>query len=109
MVGSENFYYSALPAGDRSNGTWSRRGAFPVTDAPGVVARAEAMFDRDLDTAHKDIVPWDPDHPLYWEPTPGFAATYVTPDWVSYTVIFSQPLVLTDTTFAFEAAKSSYA
>jgi len=106
IVGSENFNYSALPADDKSNGTWGRRGAFLVTDAPGVVARAQAIFDRDLDTAHKDIVPWDPDHPRYGEPTPGFAATYITSDWVSYTVTFGQPLVLTDTTFAFEVVQS---
>jgi len=105
IVGSENFNYSGLPADDKSNGTWGRRGAFLITDAPGVVARAQLIFDRDLDTAHKDIVAWSSTHPRYGDPTPGFAPTYVVSDWVTYTVRFSQPLTLHDA-FAFEVVQS---
>jgi uncharacterized repeat protein (TIGR01451 family) len=106
IVGSENFNYSALPADSKSNGTWGRRGTFLITDAPAVVERAQAIFDRDLDTAWKDIVPWNEDHPRYGEPGAGFTATYVTSDWVTYTVHFSQPLILTDTLFAFEVVQA---
>jgi uncharacterized repeat protein (TIGR01451 family) len=105
VVGSENFNYSGLPVDDKTNGTWGRRGAFLITDAPGVVARAQAIFNRDLDTAHKDIVAWSPAHPRYGTPTPGFTPTYVYSDWVTYTVRFSQPLTLHDT-FAFEVVQS---
>lgn len=106
IVGSENFNYSALPADEKSNGTWGRRGTFLITDAPAVVERAQAIFDHDLDTACKDIVPWSEDHPRYGEPRAGFTATYVTSDWVTYTVHFSQPLILTDTLFAFEVVQA---
>ncbi len=107
ILGSENFNYSGLPADDKSNGTWGRRGTFLVTDAPGVVTRAQAIFDRDLDpTHHKDVVPWSPDHPRYGPPSLGFSPTYVYSDWVTYTVAFSQPLVLTDTVFALEVVQS---
>ncbi|MBN1810897.1 MAG: lamin tail domain-containing protein [Anaerolineae bacterium] len=106
IVGSENFNYSALPVDDKANGTWGRRGAFLITDAPGVVARARTIFERDLDTAHKDIVMWSAAHPRYGDPTPGFAPVYVYSDWVTSTVYFSQPLVLTDTLFAFEIVQS---
>jgi len=105
IVGSENFNYSAFPADDKSNGTWGRRGMFFITDAPGVVTQSQAIFDHDLDTAHKDIVAWDSSHPRYGEPTPGFTPSYVTEDWVTYTVRFSQPLTLHDT-FAFEVIQS---
>jgi uncharacterized repeat protein (TIGR01451 family) len=106
IVGSENFNYSGMPADDKSNGTWGRRGTFLITDEPAVVRRVQAIFDRDLDTAHKDIVLWDEDHPRYGEPEAGFAASYITSDWVTYTVHFSQPLILTDTLLAFEVVQA---
>jgi cardiolipin synthase len=106
IVGSENFNYSGLPVDDKANGTWGRRGAFLITDAPGVVARAQTVFERDLDTAHKDIVMWSAGDPRYGDPTPGFAPAYVYSDWVTSTVYFSQPLVLTDTQFAFEVVQA---
>jgi uncharacterized repeat protein (TIGR01451 family) len=106
ILGSENFDVSGLPVDDKTNGTWGRRGVFFITDAPGVVARAQAIFERDLDTAHKDIVAWESGHPRYGDPTPGFVPTYVYSDWVTNTVVFGQPLILTDTTFAYEVVQS---
>jgi phosphatidylserine/phosphatidylglycerophosphate/cardiolipin synthase-like enzyme len=107
IVGSENFNYSGLPADDKSNGTWGRRGTFLITDAPSIVARAQAIFDRDLDdTTHKDIVAWNATHPRYGDPTPGFSPTYVYSDWVTHIVHFNQPLILTDTVFTFEVVQS---
>ncbi len=106
VLGSENFNYSGLPVDDKANGTWGRRGAFLITDAPCVVARARTIFERDLDTAHKDIVMWSAAHPRYGDPTPGFAPVYVYSDWVTSTVYFSRPLILADTLFAFEVVQS---
>jgi uncharacterized repeat protein (TIGR01451 family) len=106
ILGSENFDVSGLPVDDKTNGTWGRRGAFFITDAPGVVARAQAIFERDLDTAHRDIVAWESSHPRYGDPTPGFVPTYVYSDWVTHTVAFDQPLILTDTTLAYEVIQS---
>jgi cardiolipin synthase len=106
IVGSENFNYSGFPADDKSNGTWGRRGAFLITDASSVVTRAQSIFDHDLDTAHKDIVPWAPEHPRYGDPTPGFTPTYVYSDWLTHTVHFPHPLILTDTLLGFETVQS---
>jgi phosphatidylserine/phosphatidylglycerophosphate/cardiolipin synthase-like enzyme len=106
IVGSENFNPSGLPNDDKGNGTWGRRGAFLLTDAPSVVARAQAIFERDLDTAHRDIVAWSASHPRYGAPTPGFAPTYVYTDWVTYTTRFSRPLHLAGEPLAFELLHS---
>ncbi|UCC62996.1 MAG: lamin tail domain-containing protein, partial [Anaerolineae bacterium] len=97
LVGSENFGPDGMPADDKADGTWGHRGVYLATDAPGVLARAQAIFDRDLDMAHSDIVPWGSHG---YTVTTAFTPTY-GPNWVTYTARFSQPLVLSDT-FAFQ-------
>jgi len=101
LVGSENFSPHAMPADPKADGTWGHRGVYLATDAPGVVARSLAIFDRDLDAAHSDIVPWGSHG---YTVTTVFTPTYNT-NWVTYTARFSQPLVLSGT-FAFEVIQS---
>lgn len=98
VVCSENLGYKGMPADDKDDGTWGSRGACLVTDAPGVVARAQAILSADLDLAHKDIVRWGSDP--YGPPPIGFTPVYTSGGW-SYDAPFSIPLVLTGT-FPFE-------
>ena len=101
LIGSENFSPGGMPADDKSDGTWGHRGVYLATDATGVVERAQAIFYRDLDTAHSDIVPWGE----YGYTAPAvFTPTY-SADWISYTARFSRPLVLSGE-FAFEVIHS---
>jgi len=90
LIGSENFSPDGMPADDKRDGTWGHRGIYLATDAPGVVARAQTIFERDLDVAHNDIVPWG--SAPYTVPT-AFTPTYGI-NWITYTARFSQPLTL---------------
>ncbi len=56
-----------MPADGKGNGTAGRRGVYLITDAPGVAARARAIFDADADPArHLDIAGCDTgSRPLY--------------------------------------------
>lgn len=101
LIGSENFSPGGMPADDKSDGTWGHRGVFLATDAPGVVARAQAIFDHDLDPAHSDIVAWGTHD---FTAPPDFTPIY-TPAWVTYTARFSGSLSLHGT-FAFEVIQS---
>jgi len=101
LVGSENLSPGGMPADNKSDGTWGHRGVHLATDAPGVVARAQAILERDLDTAHRDVVSWES---FGRAAPPDFTPTY-TPNWISYTARFSQPLAL-DGVFAFEVVQS---
>ena len=101
LIGSENLSPGGMPADDKTDGTWGHRGVYVATDAPGVVVRAQAIFDRDLDSAHSDIVPWGSSG--YTAPTV-FTPTYSI-NQVTYTARFSQPLILAGE-FAFEAIQS---
>ncbi len=74
LVSSENFTEEAMPSDDKSNGTAGRRGALLLTDAPGVVARLQALFAADLDPVHHaDVFPWAASDPTYGAPPPGYA------------------------------------
>jgi len=90
LVGSENLSYPSMPADGKGNGTAGRRGVYLITDAPGVAARARAIFAADADpTRHLDVASCDtvPDlctAPAGFEPAP-------TPDWMTYTVQFPTP------------------
>jgi len=101
LIGSENFSPSGMPADPKADGTWGHRGVYLATDAPGVVARTQAIFHRDLDTAHSDIVPWGSHG---YTVTTAFTPTYgVNP--VTYTARFIQPLTLVEQ-IAFEVIQS---
>ena len=56
IVSSQNLSPNSLPADDKSDGTWGRRGVVLITDAPQVVAHIQTVFERDFDTTHQDIV-----------------------------------------------------
>jgi uncharacterized repeat protein (TIGR01451 family) len=104
LVGSENLNNTSFAADDKSNGTAGRRGVYLITDAPGVVARLQALLDADADPVHHldvvgcDQVPGLCLPPAGFEPGP-------TPDWITYTVRFPTPLT-TWGTWAFEVIHS---
>ncbi len=102
VVSSQNFTWGGLPGDDKSNGTYGSRGAVIATTAPSVVERARTIFDLDLDPAHhNDLVRWNTAFvDKYGPPTPEMV-DLAQPDAMTYTVRFSQPLVLHGT-FPFE-------
>ncbi len=100
FLGSENFSPGGMPADPKADGTWGHRGVYLATDAPGAVARVQAIFDRDLDLTHSDIVPWGSHG---YTATTAFTPTVANP--MTYTARFSQPLALAGT-FAFEVVHS---
>jgi cardiolipin synthase A/B len=107
-VSSENLSPNSLPDDDKSDGTWGRRGVVLFTDAPAVVAHVQAIFDADLNPAHRDILRWTPAHPLYGNkygaPPPGFVPITVT-GGTTYTVRYSQPAGFQGT-FGFELVQA---
>jgi cardiolipin synthase len=104
LVGSENLNNTSFAADDMANGTAGRRGVYLITDAPGVVARFQAILDADADPAHHpDVVGCD-QVPALCSPPSGFEPG-PTPDWVTYTVQFPAPLT-TQGVIAFEVIQS---
>lgn len=104
-IGSENFSADSMPDDDKRNGTWGRRGVGLLTDAPGVVARAQALVTADLDPAHHaDIFAWNATDPIYGLPPDGYTPP-ASQDGTLYQVQFATPLALYDT-FAFEVVQS---
>jgi cardiolipin synthase len=102
-LGSENWSRRGVPDDPKANGTAGRRGTYLLTDAPGVVAAAQAVFVVDVDPAHHaDVVHCNdlPPEKPYCTPPVGFTPP-PSPDWTTYTVRFLAPLV-TSGTFAFE-------
>ena len=56
VISSENLSPNSMPSDNKADGTWGRRGVVLVTDAPGVVAHVQGLFDVDFDlTNHVDI------------------------------------------------------
>jgi phosphatidylserine/phosphatidylglycerophosphate/cardiolipin synthase-like enzyme len=88
LVGSENLNPTGMPADDKSNGTAGRRGVLLGTDAPGVVARLQAVFLADLDPAHHGDLTTCAELPELCSGLPPLPE----PDYTSYTVAFNQPL-----------------
>lgn len=100
-IGSENASPHSLPDDDKADGTWGRRGVFLITDAPGVVRRAQAIFDDDLDVAsHVDLFRWTAGDPQYGAPSLHFEPVTTT-GGVSYTVRYPRPVSFSGS-FAFE-------
>lgn len=91
LIGSENLNYTGMPADDRGNGTAGRRGVYLMTDAPGVVARIQAVLEADADPIHHGDVVGCEHHFDMCEPPLGFEPEW-TPDWTTYTVQFPAPL-----------------
>lgn len=105
LISSENLSPNSLPNDDKSDGTWGRRGVVLITDAPGVVAHVQTIFDLDFDTAHhNDLYPWTATSDVYGAPPLHFAAV-TTSGGITYQVRYTQPLRLHDS-FAFEVVQS---
>ncbi|HID06106.1 MAG TPA: hypothetical protein EYP10_03050, partial [Armatimonadetes bacterium] len=96
LISTQNLTESSLPDDDPTNGTAGSRGVVLLTDAPSVVARVAQVFDHDLDTAHTDLRAWSPADGDYGPPPPEFTPVLSATDATTYTVVFSQPLTLSD-------------
>ena len=104
-IGSENLSPRSLPDDDKSDGTAGQRGAVLVTDAPGVVEQVRRIWSADFEPDHhRDLTRWSSSSITYGLPSIGFVPITVT-GGTTYTVRFSQPLVLSGT-FPFEVIQS---
>ncbi|MGC9520599.1 MAG: lamin tail domain-containing protein [Anaerolineae bacterium] len=101
-LSTQNLTQGGLPADPKANGTYGSRGAVLVTDAPTLVQRAAEIFRLDFDPAHhRDLLHWNTGYlDRYGAPDPALVDLMQT-DGVSYTVRFSEPLVISGT-FEFE-------
>lgn len=92
VISSENLSPRSLPDDEKTDGTWGRRGTLLVTDAPGVVARLQNTFARDLEpAAHQDIFRWQAGHPQYGLPPAGFVPITIT-GGITYPVRYPAPV-----------------
>jgi cardiolipin synthase A/B len=77
LIGSENINAEAFPDDDKADGTFGRRGAYLVTDAPSVVAELTAIMDADIAPGvHRDVWAWEPTDPSLGAPPAGFVPSY---------------------------------
>jgi len=103
LIGSENLNPTSLPADDKANGTAGRRGVYLITDAAGVVERAQAIWTADADAAHHlDLQGCEATG--LCQPPPGFEPGW-TPDWTTYTVQFEAAFTVSGP-MAFEVIQS---
>ncbi|MDY7077656.1 MAG: lamin tail domain-containing protein, partial [Chloroflexota bacterium] len=98
LIGSQNFTDSSMPSDEKSNGTSGSRGVVLATNGPAVVARATEVFARDLDPAHhNDVLRWNTAYASkYGLPDPSYTPVLTTPDYVTYTTRFPNPLTVSD-------------
>ena len=102
IISSENLSPNSLPYDDKSDGTWGRRGVLLITDAPGVIAHVQTIFDRDFDlTNHRDITTTTNG---IGAPPPGFIPATET-GGVTYTVRYPNPSTFSGQ-FALEIVQS---
>ncbi len=105
LIGSENIGREAFPDDDPADGTFGRRGAYLVTDAPTVVARLNAIMDADIAPGvHRDVWTWDPADPSLGAPPPDFTPSYQS-GGAFYPVQAPQPLFI-EGTFTFQVIQS---
>ena len=105
IISSENMSLNSLPNDDKSDGTWGRRGAMLITDAPGVFTHLERVYNHDLDPDnHHDLFRWQSEHEVYGSPPMGFRPITLT-GGITYTVRYSQPIAF-QSEFAFEIVQS---
>jgi Lamin Tail Domain/PLD-like domain len=98
LVGSENIGDDAMPNDDKSDGTVGARGGYLITDSPTLVARAQAVLDRDFDPLnHADIRRWGTSANDF--PPPGYVPPATNGN--IYPVKFPTPYETTGT-FSFE-------
>ncbi|MCB9007774.1 MAG: lamin tail domain-containing protein [Ardenticatenaceae bacterium] len=101
VISSENLSPNSMPNDNKADGTWGRRGVVLVTDAPGVVAHVQGLFDVDFDlTNHRDIT----GTAYIGGPDPNFVPVLET-GGITYTV--RHPTAVTfNGTFAYELVHS---
>jgi len=105
IISSENLSPNSLPYDDKADGTWGRRGIVLVTDAPGVVAHVQAIFDADFNhTTHVDLFRWQSGHPTWGDPPFGFIP-HDESGGITYTVRYPTAVAFHET-FAFEIVQS---
>ena len=86
IISSENLSPNSMPNDNKTDGTWGRRGVVLATDAPGVVAHVQSLFDVDFDPAnHVDITGTT----FIGGPPPGFVPDLET-GGVTYTVRYPE-------------------
>jgi hypothetical protein len=105
LLGSENPSLGSTPSDDLGDGTAGRRGVMLATDAPAVVAWAEALIAGDLDPgAHVDLRPFQPRDPRRGAPAEDFLPLRGG-GGSGYVPIATTPLVLTaDVGFVLQSA-----
>jgi phosphatidylserine/phosphatidylglycerophosphate/cardiolipin synthase-like enzyme len=98
IVSSENLTWESLPGDPKHDGTYGRRGALLITDAPEAVARAQTVFAADLDPVdHHDLIGWQPYYTTtYGLPPLGFTPVYTSGGTI-YPVQQVAPLTLQGT------------
>lgn len=100
-LSSQNLSQSSLPADDKRNGTGGSRGVVVATNAPAMVDRAAQIFALDCDpAAHNDILRWNTGYTDQYGP-PSIDPDLTTPDPITYTIHFPEPLTVHDV-FGFE-------
>jgi cardiolipin synthase len=105
VISSENLSPNSLPADDKSDGTWGRRGVLLVTDAPDLVTHVAELFAADFAPAvYQDLRRHHPDDDQYGPPPFGFVPITAT-GGTTYTVRYPEPVVATGS-FAFELLQS---
>ncbi|WP_420645173.1 lamin tail domain-containing protein [Candidatus Leptofilum sp.] len=101
IISSENLSPNSMPSDNKSDGTWGRRGVLLVTDAPGVVAHVQSIFDADFDlTNHVDIT----NTAFIGGPDPGFMPNLET-GGITYTVRYPNATVFSGN-FGYEVVQS---
>lgn len=101
IISSENLSPNSMPSDDKADGTWGRRGVVLVSDAPGVVAHVQSIFDVDFDlTNHVDITGTS----FIGGPPPGFLPDLET-GGITYTVRYPNAASFSGT-FSYELVQS---
>ena len=97
VIGTQNYTKDSLPADNKTNGTYGTRGCVIATTAPNVIARAQSIFAHDIDhSRYNDLLRWNTEGDIrYKDYQPELVDLSLT-DYISYTIRFTQPLLLAD-------------
>jgi phosphatidylserine/phosphatidylglycerophosphate/cardiolipin synthase-like enzyme len=73
LVSSENLGPDSMPADAGDGETWGRRGFAVLIEDAALAARAESILSGDADQRFLDVFSWQPGHPVYGPPAPGYS------------------------------------